>query len=228
MNQYEQVVIATSSTLAGAVNKSENGSQFEIVLAEPLIFPNDLINCTIQVDEATIWWTIPNISDSLNNNKFYITHLTIPYIITIPNGLYSVTDLQIALDRELFATIGISGLVTLEADNSTQKTSLTINQAGTQIDFTPVDTFRNILGFNSQLVPALVSTGIYTQLSDNVAAFNSIDYFLIHSDIVDQGIRTNNIFTQTIYQVLIDVAPGSQIVSREFNPPKNQLKLLLH
>jgi hypothetical protein len=221
MNIFEIPIIASSSVNAGAKNVSDIGSSFEIQLDQAIIMPSDIVNCTVQVDEATIWWTIPNISVTLNNNKFYIEHLTVDYVITIPTGLYSVSDLNNTLDREILAATGLSGLVDFAPDNATQKVELTINQAGTQIDFTQSDTFRDVVGFNSQLVPAVVSTGIYTQLGDNIAQFNTIDYFLLHSDIVDRGIRVNDKYSQTIAQILIDTEPGSQIVSREFNPPKS-------
>ncbi len=223
MNTYEIPIIASSSVAAGAKNITLNGSSFEILLQQPIIMPQNLANCTVQVDEATVWWTIPNISADLGNNKFYFTHLLTLYPITIPDGLYSVSDLNNAVDRELVTATGLSGLVTFAADNATQKVEIIINQAGSSIDFTPIDTFRDIVGFDSQTIPAAPPTsGSYSQLGDNIAAFNTIEYFLLHCDIIGQGIRTNDTYSQTIAQILIDVKPGSQIVSREFNPPRSE------
>ena len=54
MNIFEIPIIASSSINAGASNKSEIGSQFEILLKQPIIMPDDIINCTVQVDEATV------------------------------------------------------------------------------------------------------------------------------------------------------------------------------
>lgn len=222
MNVFEIPIIASSSKKAGASNISLDGSSFEIVLQNPIIMPDDLVNCTVQVDEATVWWTIPNISVNLNNNKFYFKYLAVDYIATIPTGLYGVSDLDTAVNRAAFDLTGQTGLFSFEPDNATQKINITLNVAGLQIDFTQADTFRELIGFNSQLLPLVPTTGSYSVLGDNIAAFNSIEYFLLHSDIIDQGIRTNNTFTQTISQILIDVPPGSQIVSREFNPPKSE------
>lgn len=221
MTTYEIPIIASSSVAAGASNVSDNGSTFEIRLQQPIIMPQNLANCTVQVDEATVWWTIPNISAVLGNNKFYLLYNAVNYLITIPNGLYGVSDLNNALDREILSAVGVAGLVNLAPDNATQRVEITLNDATMQIDFTPADTFRDVIGFNSQLVPPAPTTDVYTQLGDNTANFNTIDYFLIHSDIVDQGIRVNDRFNQTIAQILIDVSPGSQIVSREFNPSKS-------
>lgn len=222
MTTHEIAIIVSSSLAAGAINRTPDGSSFEIFLEDPIQIPKNVSSVTVEVQEATIWWTIPNISAALGNNKFYILHLAVNYVITIPDGLYSLTDLNSTLNRELETATGLSGLVSLEADNPTQKVNIQINQAGTQLDFTPADTFRDIIGFNSQLIPAGgITTGVFNQLGDVVAAFNTIDYFLIHSDLTTRGIRVNNTYSQTIAQVLIDVNPGSQIVSRPFNPPKS-------
>jgi len=221
-NQFEIPIVVNSGSDAGASEINEQGSQFTIRLNDPILMPNDLINCTVQVDEATIWWTIPNISVENSNNKFYYTYLTVDYNITLPNGLYSISDLNNTIERLVEEQTNVSGLFTFGPDNATQKTIITANVAGAVIDFTQADTIREIIGFNSQLLPAAgVSVEDEFFLADETSNFNSIQYFLIHSDIVDQGIRTNNTYTQTISQVLIDVKPGSQIVSREFNPPKS-------
>lgn len=222
MTQHEIVIIASSSLISGAVNKSSDGSTFSIELEDPIQIPQHVANCTVECSEATVWWVIPNISITLDNNKFRFEHLLTPYVITIPDGLYSLSNLNSTLQREIETVSGFTGLISLIADNPTQKVNIQINQLGTQIDFfTTTDTIREIIGFDAQFVPAIVSTGVYNQLGDNVANFNSIDFFLIHSDIVNRGIRLNNKYSQTIAQVLIDVEPGSQIVHRPFNPPRS-------
>ena len=76
---------------------------------------------------------------------------------------------------------------------------------------------RQILGFNNTVYGPYNNAPI-TVLGDNVASFNQVNYFLIHSDLCTKGIRFNNAYNQTISQVLIDAPPGSQIVSKPFNP----------
>jgi hypothetical protein len=56
--------------------------------------------------------------------------------------------------------------------------------------------------------------------AQNIASFNQVNYFLIHSDLTNRGIRFNNTYNQTIGQVLIDVPPGSQITSTPYNPAR--------
>ena len=38
--------------------------------------------------------------------------------------------------------------------------------------------------------------------------------------LINKGLRNNNRYTQIVSQVLIDVPPGSQILSRPFNIPR--------
>jgi hypothetical protein len=69
-------------------------------------------------------------------------------------------------------------------------------------------------------VPAIQTTGVQYERSDQVASFNPVEFFLLHSSLVSTGLRINNVYNNTIAQVLIDVPPGSQIVSAPFNIPE--------
>lgn len=223
---HEISILASSDPTAGAVNISSDGSQFEVQLEEALQIPQEAINITIDVEEATVWWVVPNIITG-QNDKMYITAPNVAdvltaYVITIPQGLYDLTGLNQAIQRELSnqgAKISPSPAINLSPDDATQRVEITLNYLGSQIDFTQIDTFREILGFNSQIIgPTVIAP--FTQIADNTAAFNQVNYFLIHSDLTNLGIRFNNTYNQTLTQVLIDVPPGSQIVSRPFNPAR--------
>ena len=109
--------------------------------------------------------------------------------------------------------------MSLSPDEATNKVEIRLNYDDVSIDFTQPNTFREILGFNSRVVGPYVPTPINI-LADNVAAFNQVNYFIIHSDLTNSGIRFNNQYDQAIAQVLIDVTPGSQIVSTPYNPPR--------
>ncbi len=216
---HEIPIIVNSNPASGAQNVSADGSSFEIILEDPIDIPLDAKSATVQVDEATIWWVIPNILTGVNDT-FSIDDGGGPYVITIDQGLYDLSGLQQSTESAVVAAGGPAGMFTFLADTATQKVIIRVNLAGVTIDFSIAQTFRTILGFNSQVLGPTVAASTDFQ-GDNVAALNTIDYFLIHSDIVSRGIRTNNKYDQTIAQVLIDTPPGSQIVSRPFNPPKS-------
>ena len=72
MVKYDIPIIVDSDTASGALNKSSDGSSFEINLSEEIAIPKNSKTCTVSVQESTIWWVIPNILDSgtSKNNLF--------------------------------------------------------------------------------------------------------------------------------------------------------------
>ena len=220
-------LLASSDPASGAINRSADGSQFEIQLEDALQIPEGAVNITLDIEEATVWWVIPNIITGVNDKMY----LTVPralddaltaYILTIPQGLYDLSGLNQAVLRELSnqgAKIAPTNTLNLSPDDATQRVELELYYIGSSVDFTQNGTFRNILGFNSQIIgPSIIAPQVY--IANNTAQFNQVNYFLIHSDLTNKGIRFNNSYSQTVSQVLIDVPPGSQIISRPFNPAR--------
>ncbi len=217
-------MIVSSDPNNGASNRSPDGSYFEVQLQDGLKVPKDALNVNISVEEATVWWSVPNIITG-QNDKVYIggpntLDVIQNFVLTIPQGLYDLAGINEAIARELEASgakIDPEPLITLSPDEATQKVQLRFNYATVSIDFTQPQTPREILGFDAQGYTPIPDNPL---LAPNVAAFNTVNYFLIHSDLTNKGIRFNNNYNQTIGQVLIDVAPGSQIVSKPFNPAR--------
>ena len=65
-------MVISSDPAVGAINRSADGSYFEIQLQEALKMPKDCLNVSVSVEEASIWWVIPNIITG-KNDKIYIT-----------------------------------------------------------------------------------------------------------------------------------------------------------
>jgi hypothetical protein len=219
--EYSYPLLVSSNPNNGAVNVNELGSRFDLYFDTPYQVPKNAKRCFLNVEAASVWWNVPNISNILNNDQFSLTYfdgfISTPFNITIPKGLYDLNDLNEAINRELVNDGAPNNLITLIGDNSTQKTVIQFNPvapATISIDFTISNSIRTILGFNSQVIPA--SSGPISFTSDNVAQLNSIDYFLIHSNLVGKGLRIGNNFSQVICQVLLDVPPGSQ---QTYEPP---------
>lgn len=219
-------MILSSDPAAGAINRSGDGSYFEVQLQDALQIPKEALNVNISVEESAIWWTVPNIISN-ENNRMYITgpdtnDVVQNYIIDIPQGLYDLSGINQAILRELEnqgAKINPDPLITLSPDEATQKVQIRFNYPTVIIDFTPNNTPREILGFNSQVLGPYVGAPVNI-LANNTAAFNQVNYFLLHSDLTNKGIRFNNNYSQVISQVLIDVNPGSQIISKPYHPAR--------
>ncbi len=220
-------MLFSSNPNQGASLRSADGSSFTVLLQEPLSVPFDAKNVNIEVQSSTVWWVVPNITTGVND-KIYCTvprasdsKLT-AYTLTIPQGLYDLTALNQTVQRELEnagAIITPEPAFTIYADDATQKVEIRANYVGVEIDFTQADTPRDILGWTSVVVGPSVSVP-QNFLAPNVAEFNQVNSFLLHSDLVNRGMRFNDKYSQIISQVLIDVSPGSQIVSTPFHPAK--------
>ena len=223
MTEYKIPFLLTSSLSSGAQNRSSDNSQFEVTLDRPLIIPKNSINCYLTAQQSTVWWTVSNIKAGVNDQMYitYFNGLVNVFAITIPDGLYDITQLDNAINREIVNAGFPNNLITLVGDNATQKTIIQINALAPDtisIDFTPADTFRDIIGFNSQVIPA--QSGPVSIFSDNQAAFNQIEFFLIHCSLADLGLRINNNYNNVIAQIGITVPPGSQIVDTPFLAPE--------
>ena len=231
MVEEEISLLVSSDPSQGATNVSPDGSSFEIQLEEPIHIPSDAVNITTIVEEATVWWTVPNVIEN-KDDTFYIfgdredggpAQL---FIVKIETGLYDLTGLNNSLQTglEKAGAKVLDGttpkpLIQLAPDDATQKVLIRFNYPNVYVDFQPADTLRDILGFNAtQLGP--FPTAPLNELAPNVAAFNTVNYFLLASDLVQRGIRFNNRYNQIISQILINVSPGSQIISTPFNPAK--------
>jgi hypothetical protein len=245
--ENEISMILNSNPIDGAANLSADGSFFQVNLEDGGIqIPGGAINVTVSVESASVWFSTPNIisADSLDgrlkqNNKMYFTNVPLVgggtgnVVIEVEQGLYDLTALNDEIFKKIkstapfmYVTPGTTSKspVVFDADPATGKIFCIFNEPNVTIDFTPNDTFRDVLGFNAQSIASPAGASQTNPLSvdaPNTARFNSLTSYLIHSDIVQNGIRFNNSYNQTLTDVLIgDAATFEQINSTPFNPPK--------
>jgi len=242
MNLLPQEIslLVSSDATQGAINKSADGSQFEIQLDEAIKIPKEALDVSVELLESTIWWVIPNIITGVNDTMYiYGDDDTLPvpvpqlFTVTLPQSLQDLTTFNNAVlsglealgARTLDAALNPLPLVSFSPDSATQKVIIRFNYTNVYVDFAPAQTPYEILGA-AQVQYGPFGGAPINQLMPNTAAFNTVNYFLVASDLVQKGIRFNNRYNQVIGQVLIDVAPGSQIVSQPFNPPKSKAQEL--
>ncbi len=229
---YELPFIFDSGNTSTSQVTTTDGSGFTVTLEVPLIISEKSKYAWITVYNATVWNNTFNIVLNVNDQievEYFDGFITVNHTLLVPSGLYDLQHLQAAVVRE-FIRVGLpDDLFILVPDTSTERVIFQFNYSGIQIDMTDGGTprnFRGILGFNSRLIPAVPTTGIQFEEGDVVAAFNTTNYYLLHSDLIHRGIRINGIYQQTIALVNIDVKPGSQI---NYNPqvtpriPANEL-----
>jgi len=204
---------------SGARQVSADGSRFTVQLDSPIEVPEDAIGASLSVSQATIWNVSYNISASISNNIFKFTTNEAPagtYTLTIPDGQYSLPDLNSHLSRE-FVNLGLpNNLVVISGDSATQRTILTFIRGDDSVDFAVASSVRETLGFDSRVVTSQ-GTG-WNEFSDNQAAFNRVNSYIITTDLISNGIPTNSVSSGVIASVPIDVGPGSQITYQPRNP----------
>jgi hypothetical protein len=167
--------------------------------------------------------------------------------LSIPEGLYNIDQLG-AIIKQVMSVNGLTeeeanSFIALDVDNSTQLTKIYMScpyaapfvTAPYAFEFGVAGQrgFDAVLGFDDWPIPGIPGPdkkllgntpfpgggGLYTFTASNIAAFNSVNYLLLHTDLVPRGIRFNGNFNQIVAQVLVDVGAGQQIVYAPFNPP---------
>lgn len=157
--------------------------------------------------------------------------------LAIPPGLYNIDQLEAQVKLLMVA----NGLTEIQADKfinftGDESRQLTIVTLTCSFDGGPgfpcyfefgvngLNGFERLLGFNDWLPPPVrkVLVGVYpesTFTGSSVASFNTLNYLLLHTDLVPRGIRFNGDFAQIVAQVPVNVNTGNQIVYEPQHPP---------
>jgi hypothetical protein len=206
-------MFVSSDPANGSQELSSDGSRFKIVLAGAGIkIPKEAKWCDISVEESNIWYSMQNIKTGVNDTM----HSSAGTFV-IPAGNYDLATLEAVL-RRLNATD--NEWITLIPDYATGKVIIQLKTAATTIDFSVArtNTFRDLLGFTPQTITA--TTVNYLAYGTLVAQFSLLTSLLIHSDLSNDGIPVNNVGTNVLGQVAINVKIGSLINSSPRNPAR--------
>lgn len=206
-------IFAGSSDALGAQNVSVGRDKFTVQLKKTILFPPEAYNIRLELRQATIWWTANNIETGVNDSfRFLVSgDPSSPYDITLDSGLYDISALNSAVNNALINEGLASNLLTFSGDNATQKVILTFSAAGQRVEWV-AGSFFELCGFNTgQFVPAAGFTvGAYSEAAGSVANFSDVSSFLIHTDLVRNGIPQGDQEHLMIADIPISVAPGSQ------------------
>jgi hypothetical protein len=211
--------IFSSDPANGDQSVSDDGSEFSVVLYNPIGVPDNTKYCTIEVQGANIWNSSPNISASRDNNTFAFFDGTANQVVTIPKGLYDLSQLASAIAVQIDnipANLPSEQLFSFSGDQSTQEVLITFLSENLSIDW-GLTTLRDVLGFRTTS-PTTKPAGQALR-ADDIAKFNAISSYLIHTDLVQSGIPVNAIDNAVIAKVFIDKAPGSLINYQPNNIP---------
>lgn len=226
--QNQDSYLFSSSTENGALNKSADNSSFYVDMQSyPISIPKDAVSTSISLDYASIWNDVYNVNTGVNDQiNLSITGSSLAQPMTIPAGSYSVEDLSNEINRQIInadpATF-TTDIIQLIPDFPTGKVIIKcLNVALTNVAFNTnarTVAFGDFLGFTGSPIFAFTTAGQYVIGSD-IANINVIDFFLIHTDLVQNGIPINGFYSNTISKVPILKAPGELINYEPTNPTK--------
>ena len=238
--QKDLTYFFSSSEALGAQNKDKSGSRFQVKLDRSIEIPNNAVDVSIEVTSANIWFTTPNIDPVYQNNVLYVDYTdpngaSATFPLTIPKGLYSVTSLNQTIEH-LMCAIQIPGTanyfdcnsVVLSADTATQKVKVQLG-AYLSILVSPDPTRPNNIaptlgwydptGANvADIGPPAYNGQIFT--APSVARLNKINSYLLHGDIVKNGIQVNNTQANILTEIQLNVSAGKLLTYRPYLPYK--------
>jgi len=217
----KQFSLLFSSALGNNVDPIDK-SEFTVQLYNPIGVPSNAKSAQIGLYSANVWNSSPNIVTG-ENDKVYFIYLGSPYDITIPQGLYSVEDLQNQIQTQiLLEAVPIpDDIIQLLPNEATQQIITQFNYTDSQVDYTQPNTIREIVGYDSRLSPLAPTTGAgQLDEADGLAAFNQYNSFLIlANDLVLDGLPVNDRAVGVLAQVPLTSPPNSLI---NFIPPQIQ------
>jgi hypothetical protein len=217
--------LVSSNPLLGATAVSADGSTFTINLENNgLDVPKNATNTQLSVVGSEIWYNTPNVV--LNkNDKITIIYNGTTIIVAIPTGLYTLAEIAPTIERELkllapadavVSDIVNNHLIKIEAEENQGKVKLTLALTATttslSCDFTPTNSIGQVLGFNT------IKSGSNFYFSELDPKFNGFNYYLIQSNMVNEGIRVGASFNQIIAKVLVTASPNTQVLYEPANP----------
>lgn len=205
-----------SDVSAGAVKVGTLGNNFTVVLDNPITVPKNALYATLEVVNASIWNSSPNISEQNKNNMFYITIEGKLEEITIPDGLYGVGELESFLIQTL-ANRGVTiAPFAFSENDSTQKIVIIFYFDNISIDFTRPNSCREVLGFDARVVTSPGEN--LNEPADTEAGFNRVVHYYIKSNVLRSGIPQNTRSNGLIAGIPISVKVGSLINYLPTNP----------
>lgn len=220
----EETFFFSSDTELGAQNKDLDGSRFQIRLNKSISIPPSAMDVSIECIAANIWYTSPNISDEYKNNRMHLVFNSTVFYLTIPDGLYGSDTLNATIQREISKqpVPGGSGnfagsSIVIYENPATQRVVIGL-ASGLQLITSDLPGKQNVaptLGFTIDVISTYTGESFE---GDEVAKLNRINAYLLHTDLVQDGISINSQYDSILTEVQLNVDPGSLLSYRPFIP----------
>ena len=138
------------------------------------VFP--VINGNYRVGNITIYNSVYNVTSA--NNTIYITQSSANYTATLPNGVYTASNLPSAVATALNAITGITGTFSVTYSTTTYLLTITNSTTAFQMNFSSTNVgCADLLGFLRQQ-----SSSALSQVGNFPSNFNTYQSLFINID----------------------------------------------
>lgn len=226
--ETELTYFFSSSESLGATNKDLNGSRFQVRLNKPIAVPPAAVDVSIECVAANIWYNSPNVAAEFGNNTFHFEYASVPFSFVLPDGLYGSDTLNQIIQRNLAQTDNPLGgkfsptSIVISENVATQRVVISLADGMTiRTDPAFSNNIAATLGFTHDIHTNLISTFTgHSFEGDEVAQLNRINSYLLHTDLVHDGISINNSYDSILSEMQLTVPPGSLLTYRPYLPYK--------
>ena len=223
MSYSEAHYLFSSDPDNGAYNISATGNRFSVSFNPPLSFDNNATRLRLELLETELYYTNPNVN-STNNRLTITTHdingVSMIYNVVVPTGLYELTALNTAIKNILVVAGANPNLISFVSNNSKSRVVMTLI-GDTRVDFSEQFSIGYLFGFLPQPYAPIGPSSIDRKTvyeAPNSAHLNNINFFVLNSNIVNNGLMFNGSARQAIGRILITAEPSGQIVSTPISP----------
>jgi hypothetical protein len=214
-------ILVSNNPAIGAQRVSDDGATFTIRVDGGLGVPDTAKNVNVSVINADLWNNSPNVVEGKNTIEFKTNSVDPWKSVDIPPGLYDGSSIGDAIldalrgHPELPDDLGI----TIEPVEASGVMKITFTIVENSIGFFAYSILRFkfnevgvLLGFPNEITAAPVLT------SQTEPRFNTLNYWLIQSDIVPQGIPVNGQYDAILAKITSDVESNFQVLYEPINP----------
>ena len=179
---------------------------FNVIYTNINLNPNK--NYVLGLKSYSMWYSWFNVSAENNNNnfRFSIDNGATFIDAVLADGNYSLDDIQTSINNIVVNNSGVSNSIKFLPNYNTLRVELSL-ATNYQVDFTPSNSLRLLLGFNSQVYSAPFTS------SPNIPNItNSVDALNINCSLLNSNNNLiNNTPSQTLYQFVPQTSVGTNL-----------------
>lgn len=220
---YEITPLIITSEAKEGKRIEDNGSSVEFTFSPPIHFPPNS-RAMFRVLRSDIWYVNSNISAEKNNNFFSYFYDGSGRVLQLPEGLYSIGDINSRISEFTNNQHGLPNLFQFIGDNSTGTTTLRVEPETGVLVFIDVEsgtlvanTVVPLLGFTTDISIDGSKDVEYVE-SSNVARLNNLTNYVVHTSFTT-GVYADNIGGSGIVATVSpNIQPGGLITVEPQHP----------